>query len=426
MSPELLDRLIVPRFRRSPKAIRPGLYHFTDTIDERITRFHLRVDEDGGGLLIANATAVARLTASGVVIAMGLLDEQPESQVLAELDRRFKNTSAQQQQDDVERVKRLLSDLAHPGGHYPVFNLEDPSVSPLATRLAPPVEANIDLDEPRQLVQILDRLWDAGIPHVTIRVPDAPHPEWLLAAIERAQSLGLISGVSGRATDVLSGTLLDDLVAMGLDHITVFYASADPDRHDAIFGAGDHAAAEALFARCRAVELADVAHVPLVETTLEDVERTLHRLLELKVLFAKFFAIAAEERTEDGAVLAQAMPQMASVVEGAADSARVLYQWEPPVLRLREQNLFDQIRSGPRCASDLAVRIEKDGSVIPPRGRRRVAGNLHQNDWASIWKSDAFRDYRKRVESPTRCATCPGLTICAADCPREPAGWSRP
>jgi hypothetical protein len=28
------------------------------------------------------------------------------------------------------------------------------------------------------------------------------------------------------------------------------------------------------------------------------------------------------------------------------------------------------------------------------------------------------------VESDTHCGQCPGLAICAADCPRAPAGWA--
>ena len=28
------------------------------------------------------------------------------------------------------------------------------------------------------------------------------------------------------------------------------------------------------------------------------------------------------------------------------------------------------------------------------------------------------------IVDATHCATCPGLAICAADCPKEPAGWS--
>ena len=101
--------------------------------------------------------------------------------------------------------------------------------------------------------------------------------------MQRSQSLGLISGVSGRATDLAAGTLLDDLVAMGLDHLTLYYASAEAALHDSFFGAGDHAAAEALFARTQALALAEVGHVPLVQATLEGIEATLERLQALNV-----------------------------------------------------------------------------------------------------------------------------------------------
>ena len=32
--------------------------------------------------------------------------------------------------------------------------------------------------------------------------------------------------------------------------------------------------------------------------------------------------------------------------------------------------------------------------------------------------------YRERLAEPTRCSDCPDLPICAADCPRDPRGWS--
>jgi radical SAM protein with 4Fe4S-binding SPASM domain len=424
MSPGLIDRLFVPRLRQARKPIHPGLYHFTDAQDDRVTRFHLRVDDDGAGLLIANATAAAWLSASGAVIGKGLLEGHSEAQLLAELNAHFRDIPNDRQLDDIRQVQDLLRSLVDPGGHYPVFNLEDPSLSPIQAHLAPPIEATVPLADPRQLVQVLDRLWDAGIPHVTILTPPAPNPEWLLAAVQRAQSLGLISGLSGRASDLAGGTLLDGLIAMGLDHLTLYYASADPTLHDTIFGAGDHAAAEALFGRDEAAQLASVGHLPLVQATLRGVEATLARLRALSAPFVKFFAIASAGDPTDGSIPAHAMPQMASSIEDAADSAHVHYQWEPPVLRNPSRPLFEQIRTGPRCASDLAVRIEADGSVIPPRGPWRVAGNAIQTDWPSIWRSDAFRSYRQRVESPTRCDICPGLAICAADCPREPAGWS--
>jgi len=68
--------------------------------------------------------------------------------------------------------------------------------------------------------------------------------------------------------------------------------------------------------------------------------------------------------------------------------------------------------------------VEADGSVYPARGPMTAAGNLLRDSWESIWENPVFLRYRKRVESPTRCDVCPGLEICAADCPGNPEGWA--
>ena len=54
--------------------VSPGLYCYRREVEGAAALFHLRVDSAGDGLLLANAAAVARLTASGVLIAKGLLE----------------------------------------------------------------------------------------------------------------------------------------------------------------------------------------------------------------------------------------------------------------------------------------------------------------------------------------------------------------
>ncbi len=424
MSPTLLERLLIPQWRRPAQPPAPGLYPFDQAIDaERTTRYHLRVDDDGSGLLIVNATACARLTASGVLIAHQLLHGRDEESVAQTLAAAFDDTTPQQRQD-IAQVRNLLRELAEPGGRYPVFNLADPSAGPQAARLIPPIEADLPLAGPDQIKPLLARLWQAGIAHVTLLAPPAPDPAALLAAVQAATQAGLICGVSGRATDLADGRLLDELIEAGLDHLTLAYASQQAELHDSLYGAGDHALAEALYARTEALALADVAQIPLIQATMNGLDATLAHLGDLGVTTVQFYAIAAPD-ADDDAIPAAAMAQMAADVEEAAERAEVLYQWQPPVLRNPSLALFEQVRRGPRCSSDVAIRVEPDGAVIPPRGPRRVAGNLLADDWPTIWQDAAFKAYRGRIERPTHCLTCPGLAICAADCPREPAGWSQ-
>ena len=425
MTTSLLNRFFIPRLDREPRALKPGMRHYTLREDGQTHRFHLRVDPGGSGLLISNGTAIAQLSATGVLIASRLLQGRTRDAILHELNRQFEPASTAQRSADIAAVDQLIHRLISPGDTYPVFNLRDPAQQSRAAPLIPPLEADILLGEPKHLLPIMDHLWSAGLPHITIRVPVAPDVVEIVSLVEHAQWLGLICGVSGRASDLLVGSVIDDLAHVGVDHVTVYYASAERALHDSFFGEGDHAAAEELFRQTAAAELADVAQIPLIRATVATFEETLARLHELDVPNVAFYAIASPDGSaDDGSLPSSALAEIADDVERAADEALVRFQWQPPVLRNPSVPLAEQVRAGARCSSDLAVRIDADGSVIPPRGPYVSAGDVVRVGWASIWQHDAFRSYRARVEQPTHCATCPGLAICAADCPKEPAGWS--
>jgi hypothetical protein len=77
----------------------------------RYTRFHLRVETDGRGLLLANASASARLSPTGVLIAKELLDGVERQQVLRDLEAGYRGVSRTTMEQDVERVDRLIKRL---------------------------------------------------------------------------------------------------------------------------------------------------------------------------------------------------------------------------------------------------------------------------------------------------------------------------
>ena len=425
MTTSFLNRFFVPRIEREARVLKPGMYQYSRGEQGQTYRFHLRVDPGGSGLLVSNGTAIARLSPTGVLIASRLLQGQSRDAILKELDRQFEPATVAQRTADIAAVDNLIQHLVSPHGAYPVFNLQDPAQEVHTVPLIPPIEADLTHDEPVHLLPIMDHLWSAGLPHVTIRVPVAPDVVEIVSLVEHAQWLGLICGVSGRASDLLIGSVISDLTSVGVDHLTVFYASADAALHDSYFGAGDHAAAEELFRQTAAAELADAAMIPLIRPTIDTFQETLARLQELDVPNASFYAIGRpDDAPDDGALPASALAEIADDVERAADEALVRFQWQPPVLRDPSVSLAEQVRAGARCFSDLAVRIDSDGSVIPPRGPYRSAGDVVRDRWTSIWQHEVFNSYRGRVERPTHCATCPGLAICAADCPKEPAGWS--
>lgn len=427
-NPDFLKRLFVLNLPKPAPPVAPGIYHVIRQRDGVQTRFHLRVEHDGGGMLIANATAAARLSPTGTLIAKRLFDGSNEAAIVQELEANFSGASQKTMHADIDRLRTLLNNLADPNSEYPVINFEDAALSPRQARLIAPFQADVHLAEPERLLPIIKRLWEVAIPHVTIHAPAQPDTGALVRAIEYAEDLGMIAGVRGRGSDLHHANLLRDLALAGIDHVTMPYASDQADLHDQLYGTGDHAATTQAIAPLHEYEVCPVAEVPLVELTVDGLRGTLDTLLALDVTNVSFFAVALPDARStderDGALSASTLLQIATLIEETASEVAVRYVWQPSVLRNTRSTLAAQVQQGPRCSSEVAIRVELDGSVLPPRGAHHSAGNLLRDPWEKIWQNPAFRTYRERVEAPTRCAICPGLALCAADCPADPAGWA--
>jgi radical SAM protein with 4Fe4S-binding SPASM domain len=259
-------------------------------------------------------------------------------------------------------------------------------------------------------------------------VRSQPDEALLVRAVERAEDLGMIAGVRMRGSDLQQITVVRDLALAGVDYILVPYASSEAAIHDELYGLGDHDAAEQAIATIHEYEVAPVGKVPLVASTVEGLSHTLDKLQALDVSNVTFFALAVAGDTppdqRGGALPASALRQVADLIEETASTRPVRYMWQTPVLRDPERPLSEQVQQGPRCMEDISIRVLPDGTVVPPRGPHRSAGNLLHDNWDTIWQHEAFRTYRERVAAPTRCAVCPGLALCAVDCPAEPAGWT--
>jgi radical SAM protein with 4Fe4S-binding SPASM domain len=420
--------LFLPTPRKLPPQIPHGLYHYMREVDGSFTRFHLRVEPDGRGMLMANASAAARLSPVGVRMAKGLLDGETKDQILNETRQRFRGASPGAMVEDYHLIENLIISLSLPGDNYPIVNLEDPEISPFDIELMAPWQADLPLASPHETIAILDRLWEIGIPHVTIFVPPELDPDYLIQTIERAEDLGMIAGVRARATDLNVTGLLDDISMAGIDYITLLVASKTAMLHDSLAGVDDLAKVWPLFAAMLECEIAPVAELPLTRRTTAELEVTLERLLEAQVHNVNFVAYAipdilAIEENEDF-LPASSLPQVADMVEEMASELEVRFIWQPPVGGDPNISLGEQIVRGPRCSDDASIRVNANGDVIPPRGASQIAGNLLTDDWEKIWSNTSFVRYRERLERPTRCDECPGMAICAADCPRNVSGWS--
>lgn len=404
-----------------------GLHHFMTLEGDSPTRFHLRVDPDGAGLLLANAAEAAHLSPVGVLMVQGVLSEQDDEAIRAEVRAHFSGGSEAQMTEDLAQVRKMIADLASPADNYPITSFGGWSETPDARRLGAPFRADVTHGDPASLEAVLRALWEASIPHVVFLADPARDPAELVRLVECAGDMGMITGIRGLAS-WLPDDILHAAALAGLDALAVLFASCDAELHDELVGAPDHLATVAAFKACREVELCPIAKVPLVDANVDELEDMVAQLVEQDVRSLSVFGVACPDddarAQAAGALTAKMLPQVATMITECADQAGVRFIWEPPVRFDGRRSLADNVVMGPRASGDVSIRVEPDGSVYPARGPRACAGNVVSQEWSEVWGNECFQRYREVVEAPSRCDVCPGLDICAPACPRDLAGWS--
>lgn len=429
MSWQPLKSWIVPDFdtggRQPP--LEAGMHHYQRPRDDGYMRFHLRVERGGESLLIAGASEAVRLSRDGTAVIKRLLDGEDPQALVDEL-------SSPAAERLVADVQKILEELGSPSARFPIFNLSDPANDPRDADLIAPFQADVDVDDLTLLRSILQKLWAAGIPHVRFLPGAQLSDDDLVQAVEWAEDVGMIAGVRSTGSWLMESSRVDRLAEVGVDYVLSPWA-VDADMHARWFGDQDLDCLGELVKRAQELEVTPVVEIPLVAGSIEALDEQWSRFVAWQVVHAEVYALARLNATEiadpgdaddkaDAPLAASQLRQLACWVEEVADENAFQVTWLPPVGVTWGEKAADQVRRGPRAGGDVTIRVLANGDVLPPRGALQSAGNLLAIGWDEIWGSPVFRRFRQRVEANTRCQQCPGLAICAADCPADPGGWS--
>jgi radical SAM protein with 4Fe4S-binding SPASM domain len=421
MSWQRLKRWILPTpGGQVSQSVAPGLYHYQrETIDGFI-RYHLRVDPDGQGVLIAAASEAVRLSPAGAAVAKRLLDGHVVDEIASDLA---------MPGHDISQLKLTIDQLGQPSGRYPIFNLTDPVALDRPSCLMAPFQADVVPGECQVMRRILERLWAAGIPHVRFVAADSIQFPVLTDNVRLAEDIGMIAGVRAELGTLASGDTLVKLSDVGLDYLVVPWG-VTRTLHERIYGGGEYEQLGDVLREIRRLEMCPVVEIPLFRQTEDVLEDNQDRLAIWDVENVEVFA-ASTRRPEPGtaegeltAYAAHELRQIAAWIEDLAAENPWQVIWLPPVEVAEGASVAQTVRRGPRAGGDVTIRVEADGQVLPPRGPRQVAGNILQQAWGTIWRREVFRRYRQRIEQVTRCDQCPGLAICASDCPADPVSWA--
>ncbi len=370
----------------SPELLPAGVYPYqTPPSAEQQYRLHLRVEEDGSGLLIINAATVLHLNQSAAEYAYHIIHETPLKDVVDRISSRYR-IQPQQVEDDFKAVQYKIQTMIQEPDVDPVHFLNIDRHKPYqGTRTAPyrmdlaltyhlRENSNPDL-APRRRVdrelttsewqQILDKSWQAGIPHVTLTGGEPTLREDLIELIKYAENKGQVTGLLSDGLALLDPDYLQDILLSGLDHLLFVLSPRQPSSWNAL---------EVILAE----DLHTTVHLTLHPDLVPEMPATISRLSEIGAnALSLSYSQSHNQNLQDA--LQEARTQAAELGLPLKWDLPVPYSVHNPVqLELEDED-------PPRGAGSAWVYVEPDGDVIPEQGLEQILGNLLREEWQDIW-----------------------------------------
>jgi len=434
----LLDRL---KPAGAPAAMQTGVYHFAREQDGEKSRIHLRVDADGSGLLIVNAARIFHLNPTAVYMAWLVLKQISVVQAASLITRRYR-VSKEQALLDYHQMEGQVHELISPNGACPICELELDTITPFSVRPSAPYRMDLAITyrcnnncahcynaRPRQYPeldtgrwkQILDKLWDAGIPHVVFTGGEPTQRPDLAQLVAYAEGKGQIAGINTNGRRLKDAAYLNELVTAGLDHAQITLESHDPSIHDSMVGAlgawNDTVAG--LKNALSTKNLYVMTNTTLLRNNAAYLAETLEFLGKLGVPTIGLNALIYSGKGQTvGTGLAEAdLPPLLELAHRSTEKYGQRLIWYTPTQYCH----FDpvQMELGVKgCSAALYnMCIEPDGAVIPCQSYYQSLGNMLTTPWEDIWNHPLAAGLRERKGLPAACTACALLSECGGGCP---------
>jgi hypothetical protein len=375
------------RRRLAPaKPLPAGIYQYQAPPDADFPyRLHLRLEADGNGILIVNAATVLHLNQTAAEYAYHMVKESAEEAVIRQVAARYKISKNQVKRDYEDFIERIFA-LVNLPDLDPVTFLDFERDTPYSVDISAPYRLDCALTyqlpegadpeaAPTKRVDrelsteewkaILDRAWEAGIPHIVFTGGEPTLRDDLPALIAHAEALGQVTGLLSDGEKLVDIEYLHELLQTGLDHLMI------------VFHPEEETAWKAL------------------ETVLpEDLFTTVHLTVNPENADGIIDLI---DKLDDFGVtslsLSSSGPDLDEAMEVARDHAAMLdipLEWDLPVPYSARNPVVLEIEEAEAPLVEGAGRawlyIEPDGDVLREQGRATVLGNALTDDWGEIWR----------------------------------------
>nr|HID15094.1 radical SAM protein [Anaerolineae bacterium] len=365
-------------------------------------RLHLRVEEDGRGLLVINAATVLHLNQTATEYARLLIQGADEEEAARTMARRYRVSRATARAD-YRRLHDHIFTLATSTDLCPVTYLDLERVAPFSAETSAPYRVDIALTyridetgaldpEARRRVgreltteewqQALRSLWEVGVPHVCFTGGEPTLREDLVELVRYAEAQGLVTGLLTDGRRLREPEYLESLLLAGLDHLQITLASHQPEVHDTIVGRrGAWEETKAGLRNALAGDIYVVVHVVVTPANADSVAETVAYLAELGVpavaLSSPLRAASEGERLRLQNALEEA--------QNVAHEHGLTLVWDLAAPYSHVNPMEMEAGLSPERVIRQHLYVEPDGDVLPAQGYNVVLGNLLRDSWETIW-----------------------------------------
>lgn len=376
---ESIRRLFIP-FEPLPA----GLYHYqapSEAPDHY--RLHLRIEQDGSGVLIVNASTILHLNTTATEYAYHLLRGSSQEEVARAMAARYHASQAQILHDFTDfkdRIETLISTTDLDPVTYLDFERRKPHTVPISApyRLDCALTYRLpDSSDPsfaptarvaRELTTlewetIMDKAWQAGIPHIVFTGGEPTLRDDFIQLITHAESNGQVTGLLTDGIHLAEPAYRDSLLQTGLDHLMIIVNPSD----DKIW---------AVIQSALEADIFTTVHMTITTQNQTSVMDYLQRLPEMGLRSISLSATDVELKE-----------QLRKARERAAELHLSLV-WDLPVPYSALNPFSLEFADHERTigAGHSWLYVEPDGDVLPGQGINQVLGNFLTDPFDKIWK----------------------------------------
>jgi len=378
---------ILKNFKRllSPtKPLQAGIFHYISPPDDpRNYRLHLRIEGDANGILIINASTVLHLNQTAAEYAYYLVHNESPDNVARIMSERYKINQPQAKIDYLDLSNNIQMLLSTPDLD-PVTYLDFERMRPFTGHITAPyrldcaVTYNLpDSDDPNaapvkrvdqelnteQWKEVIDKAWQAGIPHIIFTGGEPTLREDIAELVLHAETNGQVTGLLTNGLFLEDKMYLDTLLDTGLDHVMMIFQSDNETFMTALRNALD-------------ADIFVAVHLTLTDNNENELAE---KIVLLGNMGVKAISLSAADQA-----LAVSLERLRELV--AERQLDLVWKLPVPYSSLNPIDLETEREESLQGEGKAWLYVEPDGDVLPSQGDNRVLGNLLQDEWSSIWE----------------------------------------